>query len=158
MAPACCSAGCPSQPPPSPLTDASAGRALQLGLFKKPQACFDTCIFIFSDPKSMVPELTPPLQQGQQQTSGHLASGSSWTKAPSSWLSRLGCVAERAERHCHFGPGCSPGVAGEVQESRKCPGTKGVSHELQGQKTALFCLSWEAAGVPRSPPWEGYAR
>lgn len=43
----------------------------------------------------MVPELTPPLQQGQQQTSGHLGSGSSWTKASSSWLSRLGCVTEQ---------------------------------------------------------------
>ncbi|XP_033375806.1 mitochondrial carrier homolog 1 isoform X3 [Parus major] len=158
VAPACCSAGRPSQPPPSPSTDALAGRAHQLGLLKKPQACFDICIFLFSDPKSMVPELTPPLQQGQQQTSGHLSSGSSWTKAPSSWLSRLECVAERAERPCPFGPGCIPGVAGEVQEYRKWPGTKGASLELQGQKTALFCLSWEAAGDPRSPPWESYAR
>ncbi|KAL2295470.1 hypothetical protein Nmel_017883, partial [Mimus melanotis] len=84
VAPASCSAGRPSQLPPSPWTDASAGRAHQLGLLKKPQACFDICIFLFSDPKSMVPELTPPLQQGQQQTSGHVGSGSSWTKASSS--------------------------------------------------------------------------
>uniref|UniRef100_A0A8C5NT87 Mitochondrial carrier homolog 1 n=1 Tax=Junco hyemalis TaxID=40217 RepID=A0A8C5NT87_JUNHY len=72
VAPASCSAGRPSQPP-SPWTDASAGTAHQPGLLKKPPACFDICIFLFSDPKSMVPEMTPPLQQGQEQTSGHLA-------------------------------------------------------------------------------------
>jgi len=75
--------------------------------------------------------------------SGELASGSGWTKAPSSWLSRPGCVAESTEGPCLVS--LVQAVALEslqkVWETRKCPGTEGASPKLQGQKAASFCLS-----------------
>lgn len=57
---------------------------------------------------------------------------------------------------CLFDPGCSSGITGEVQKTRRCPNAKRSSREIWGQKVVLFCQSSEAADL-RSPCWDGTA-